>query len=224
MTTTCDPNYFSDAINPITLSSCFTFTPNKNFTYSYQPGTSNPFSLVGIYFTYNCFNPFFCTTSGSAQISVQNSLIALFTNFSATFYFSTRVLQPSGATQHQVYYISTGEFNTPSTISATFSAEVVVSNVTMDYSIMPWTNILSISNLAWFGLKKGSTKSSTNVYSPLPRFDTIASNYQYLIFRYYKKEDWMLGIIGGGIFLIYFALWTVCHTFNRGLYRVNAAE
>jgi hypothetical protein len=71
---------------------------------------------------------------------------------------------------------------------------------------------------------KGSTKNTSNIFAPLPRFDTMASNYQNMVFRYYKKEDWMLGVVGGGIFLIHFMLWTICHTFNRGLSQVNAAE
>lgn len=221
---TCDPDYFADAINPVSLSSCYTFTPNKTFTYAYQPGTSNAFSIVGFYFTYNCFNPFFCATRGSTLVSVQSNLVALFRNYSATFYFSTRVLQPNGAFRHQVYYISSGQFNSPTTISGQFDAEVVVSNITMDYSIMPWTNILSTSNLGYYGQMKGSTKNTSNIFAPLPRFDTMASNYQNLVFRYYKKEDWMLGIVGGGAFLIYFALLTVCYTFNQGLSRANSAE
>lgn len=120
--TSCDPNYFSDAVNPVPLSSCYTFSPNKNFTYAYQPGTSNPFSIVGFYFTFNCLNPFFCATGQSAMVSVQSNLVALFTNFSATFYFSTRVLQPDGSFKHQVYYVSSGQFNSPTTISGQFDA------------------------------------------------------------------------------------------------------
>jgi hypothetical protein len=226
MITSCDPNYFADAINPVTLTSCYSFTPNKAFTYSYVNSVSSAYSnsIVGITFIYHCFNPFTCTTTGAEQILVQSNLVSLFTNYSATFYFSTRVLQPDGSTKHQVYYISTSEFNTPYTIGSAFDAEIVVNNITMDYSIMPWTNMVYTSNLAWYGLQKGSSKTNTAVYSPLPRYGTIASTYQNLIFRYYKKEDWLLGIIGGGMFLIFLSMWVLCHHFNQSYFRINATE
>jgi hypothetical protein len=104
-----------------------------------------------------------------------------------------------------------------------FDAELVLNNITMDYSIMPWANMKYATNLAWYGLQKGTSKMNTNLF-PLPKIDTISSNYQNLIFRYYKKEDWLLGIIGGGIFLIYLGLWVLCHPINQTLFRINAAE
>lgn len=79
------------------------------------------------------------------------------------------------------------------------------------------------TNLAFLGLQKGTPKTTTNIYSPLPKIDTIASNYQYLIFRYYKKEDWLLGVIGGSAYLIFLSLWVLCHPINQALFRMNAA-
>ena len=94
----------------------------------------------------------------------------------------------------------------------------------MDYSIMPWTDMKYLSNLAFYGLQKATPKAAASIYTPLPRIDTIASDYQNLIFRYYKKEDWLLGVVGGSAFLIYLSLWIVCHCINQSSFRVNAAQ
>jgi hypothetical protein len=115
-------NYFADAVNPFTLKDCFIFTPNKNFLYSYQPTASTINSQVGFYFGLSCFNAFFCRAGGSTLTSVQNNLVAAFTNYSMTFIFSTRVLQPDGSSRHQVYNVSSGEFTNPIAAAATFDA------------------------------------------------------------------------------------------------------
>jgi hypothetical protein len=99
----------------------------------------------------------------------------------------------------------------------------MISNITMDYSIMPWKNMQYVSNLAFYGLQKATPKTTTTLISPLPKIGTIASNYQNQIFRYYKKEDWLVGVIGGSAYLIYLCLWILCHPLNQGLFRKNAA-
>jgi hypothetical protein len=89
---------------------------------------------------------------GAALLSVQSNLVAVFSNYSMVFYFSTRVLQPDGSSRHQVYNLSSGEFTNPASISASYDAELMMSNITMDYSIMPWANMRSITTLAYYGL------------------------------------------------------------------------
>lgn len=218
-------NYFSDAVNPVSLTDCFIFTPNKAFLYAYVPVTTNAMSQVGFMFTYSCYNDFFCKSGGSTETLVQNNMIAAFTNYSVTFVLSTRVLQPDGSTKHQVYNISSGEFTNPSAPAASFDVELMICNTTMDYSIMPWRNMKYSSNLGFFGQQKAVPRTAgLFIYTPFPQIDTIASNYQYQIFRYYKKEDWLLGVIGGSAFLIYLALWVVCHPINQALFRMYAAE
>jgi hypothetical protein len=101
-------NYFADAVNPVTLTDCFLFTPNKAFLYAYAVGGAVPLSQVGFTFVYSCFNAFFCKSGGSTMTAVQSNMVAAFTNYSMTFIFSTRVLQPDGSTKHQVYNISSG--------------------------------------------------------------------------------------------------------------------
>ncbi len=101
-------DYFSDAVNPVTLTDCFLFTPNKAFLYAYVVNGVVPLSQIGFTFFYNCFNAFFCRSGGSAMTAAQNNVIAAFTNYSLTFIFSTRVLQADGSTKHQVYNISSG--------------------------------------------------------------------------------------------------------------------
>lgn len=101
-------DYFSDAVNPVPLTDCFLFTPKKAFLYAYAPVTTNAMSQVGFVFAHTCYNAFFCRSGGSTLTSVQNNMIAAFTNYSITFILSTRVLQPDGSTKHQVYNISSG--------------------------------------------------------------------------------------------------------------------
>lgn len=156
--------------------------------------------------------------------SVQGNISAVFTNFSMVFYFSTRVLQPDGSTRHQVYNISSGEFTNPLAVSAAFDVEVMLNNITMDYSIMPWANMVYLTNLAYYGFKRASPRTAASVVSPLPKIDIISSIYQNQIYRYYKKEDWLLGIIGGSAFFVYLFFWALCHPYNQSLFRINAAE
>jgi len=89
---------------------------------------------------------------------------------------------------------------------------------------MPWWNKKVISSLAWFGVVKGIPKNSTTVVSPVPKVDVTTINFQDKIYRYYKKIDWLLGIIGGGMFLFFLVLWIPCNFINQSLQHMNYAE
>lgn len=43
---------------------------------------------------------------------------------------------------------------------------------------------------------------------------TVTNSMQVAV-RFYKKLDWLLGIIGGGIFLFYLIFWVIFNYFNR---------
>lgn len=42
--------------------------------------------------------------------------------------------------------------------------------------------------------------------------------------RYYKKIDWLLGVIGGGMFLFYLMFWAVFNYVNRSLLKIELAN
>ena len=45
--------------------------------------------------------------------------------------------------------------------------------------------------------------------------------YNIQAYRYYKKLDWLLGIIGGAMLLFYILLWIPCSYINRNRHRVD---
>jgi len=43
-------------------------------------------------------------------------------------------------------------------------------------------------------------------------------------YRYYKKLDWLLGIIGGAMLLFYIILWVPCNYINKTLHIIRNTE
>lgn len=156
------------------------------------------------------------------MVSVQSNIVSTFNNFSVLFYFSTKVLQPDGSNKHQLNYVSSGQFNSLYTLAANFDVEVILNNITMDYSIFPWKSMVYLSNLAWYGFVKGGVKTTTTILS-LPKFNIMSASYQNFIYRWYMKGDKWLGILGGGFFLIFFGFWVCCSHINQSKYRITAA-
>ena len=35
-----------------------------------------------------------------------------------------------------------------------------------------------------------------------------------IIYRDYKKLDWLIGLVAGGIFMLYLLFWVLCNGFN----------
>jgi len=56
------------------------------------------------------------------------------------------------------------------------------------------------------GNQKGEIKTNSNLNVSPPKLALGSSLFNYFTFRYYKKLDWLLGILGGGIFLNYIGL------------------
>ena len=52
---------------------------------------------------------------------------------------------------------------------------------------------------------------------------TVTNGMQVAV-RFYKKLDWLLGIIGGGMFLFYIIFWAVFNYFNRCWARLTLAN
>jgi hypothetical protein len=45
-----------------------------------------------------------------------------------------------------------------------------------------------------------------------------------MAFRYYRKLDWLLGIIGGGMLLFYLILYVPCTFINRRVHKMRNVE
>jgi hypothetical protein len=71
---------------------------------------------------------------------------------------------------------------------------------------------------------KGVSKNATALQAPLPKLNFVSSYYQNQVFRYYKKIDWLLGIIGGGMSLFFILLWIPLHYLNRSFQHSSYAE
>lgn len=94
----------------------------------------------------------------------------------------------------------------------------------IDDSILPWWNNRTYDNLFWAGKVSGSDGNqimleSLGYFSDLYTF----TEYRYS-YRYYKKLDFILGMIGGAVFLIFLFFWVVFTYFNRTLQKMRNAE
>jgi len=48
--------------------------------------------------------------------------------------------------------------------------------------------------------------------------------HQIVAYRYYKKLDWLIGIIGGAMLLFYIILWIPCNFINKNLHKIRNTE
>lgn len=93
--TSCDTNYFSNALNPPpNFTDCFTFPPYSKIDITYLP--SNGYLLFGFFAYTYCLDPFRCSPSSTGLLAYQNNFASIFNNFTYTIYFTSRVLQPNG--------------------------------------------------------------------------------------------------------------------------------
>jgi hypothetical protein len=45
-----------------------------------------------------------------------------------------------------------------------------------------------------------------------------------VVFRYYRKLDWLLGMLGGGILLLFLFFWIPCNYLNTVKQKIQASE
>jgi hypothetical protein len=84
----------------------------------------------------------------------------------------------------------------------------------IDDSIFPWRNNRNISTLNWNGEQRFVTKTNS-------QYSIFYDDSQIVAVRYYKKLDWLLGIIGGGIFFFFVIFWCIFNPINRWLQRID---
>lgn len=85
----------------------------------------------------------------------------------------------------------------------------------MDDSLLPWFNYKQRTGPAWYGTMLGAPKISSSTTLLGVRNGFVASRYQNQVFRYYKKVDWLLGIIGGAMFLFFIVLYLPFYYLNQ---------
>jgi hypothetical protein len=169
-------------------------------------------------------SPFFCKTGNTYLTAVTAAYTNFFANYYYKVYFTSKVLMPNGMSRFQVHEVDSSEWYSPYTISSNFDAEISVQTSYFDDSIFPNFNNKTVTNFVWNGNPKGFARNASAVLSNSIRIDYIASTYNTLQYRYYKKIDWLLGIIGGGIFLFYFIAWIPCTYINRTFQKMSNAE
>ncbi len=177
---------------------------------------------MGFYSYSYCPDPFYCLSNSVARNATINNFTNVFNNFTFTLYFSTKVLQPNGSFVDEVFALQGSSFNAPLTITSDAYAEIEIRNTTMDDSLLPWNNFRKLSAPAWFGSTSSVPKNVTATQSGV-RVGISASRFQNQVYRYYKKADWLLGIIGGAMFLFYMVLYVPLHFFNSCQKRRRAA-
>ena len=94
----------------------------------------------------------------------------------------------------------------------------------IDDSILPWWNNRTYENVFWSGKTSGEdgTQAELQIYGFYNIYQ-VSPQYLYT-FRYYKKLDFILGMIGGAVFLIFLVFWVPCSYVNRTLQKMKNAE
>lgn len=72
---------------------------------------------------------------------------------------------------------------------------------------MPWYNNITKIIPVWEGLSDGRALDESNAQIQGTATFIATQISQRIIFREYKKLDWLLGMLGGGIFLLYLIFW-----------------
>ena len=86
---------------------------------------------------------------------------------------------------------------------------------------MPWLDEVIEGGLVWLG--RSMTGQQTDSQSVGNGIEINFSLHKYNIeaYVYYRKLDWLLGIIGGAMLLFYIILWIPCTYINRNLHIVR---
>ena len=89
----------------------------------------------------------------------------------------------------------------------------------MDLSVMPWVDFTTASGLVWLGqsMLVSQQKGGQAVTNGI-EVNFSLNKYNVIAYRYYRKLDWLLGVIGGAMLLFYIILWLPCSYLNRTLH------
>lgn len=141
-------------------------------------------------------------------------------------YFTSKIIKPDGSNELVMnrFFSTTAE---PTSYIGTSVNQIIyqIRNTTMDISIMPWKNIKNVSNLVWMGEMYNAL-----LLDPITaaRYGVVVSisNYLYQLrtFRYYKKVDFLMGVVGGAMLLFYLILWVPFNYINKTLHQIKNTE
>jgi Sec7-like guanine-nucleotide exchange factor len=180
---------------------------------AYLAGQYSSLSLV--INTYSFSNPF---PSYTFIPSLQQQLLSdILANYYVEFYFTSKVITPSGAVKFQLHRAYSTQINIASDyIAASFRVIAGLRSTLMDNSIMPWRNNKNITVMSYAGDYQGQAVLTTQTMSDngVQQTLVVMSSLEVAV-RFYKKLDWLLGIIGGGIFLFYLIFWVFFNFYNR---------
>ena len=216
----CDPLYFSDTTNPTTLKDCFIFPKDTYIDLSFYQGVHTTFGFDSFF---TCSNPFNCSFGKPYYTTKTNNFTTLFSNFSFTLYFTSRILTHDAGFKDQLFSISSHNWNTPFTATSHILTELTSCNVTVDDSIKPWKTTKNMSFSAWSGVSRGTPITSQNSMLTPPQAAFISGTYQKIINRYYEKVDKLIAMIFGGIFILYIMMYLPINYINRCFARIDNA-
>lgn len=94
----------------------------------------------------------------------------------------------------------------------------------IDDSILPWRNNQTYSSIYWDGGASGKDIPEAFVVNVGFIVDYYVKPVYYYAYRYYKKLDSILGMIGGACFLIFVLFWIPFSYINRTLQKMRNAE
>jgi hypothetical protein len=151
----------------------------------------------------------------------------LLQNYYYVVYFTSKLADPSnGESMFQVnrFYSTETAFNEGQGASIdqiNYNQKTYVS----DISIMPWWNNVTKSGLVWMGQTEHylSVDLTTAATLGIETYFGIGPD-GVITFRYYRKLDWLLGIIGGGMLLFYLILYVPCTFINRRVHKMRNVE
>ena len=124
-------------------------------------------------------------------------------------------MTPSNEVKFQVHSFYTTEFTSSNTsLWTSFNVNQGFKLTMIDDSIFPWRNNRNVSTLSWNG--EQIFVASTNTLFGI-KFDDS----HVVAVRYYKKLDWLIGIIGGGMFFVFIVFWSIFNPINRWLQRIE---
>ena len=185
------------------------------FSYSYMY-----FSIMAPLVT----NPF--PTSVFVQTAAQQMYTDILTNYYVEFYFTSKDILPDGSLRFHMHRAYSTQINVASdSIGANFNITAGMRVTLMDDSILPWRNYKNVSVMSWSGNYQGTKAQNVQgaATSGVQSAFTVTNSMQVAV-RFYKKLDWLLGVIGGGIFLFFLIFWVVFNYFNRTWAKLNLAN
>jgi hypothetical protein len=218
----CDPQYFAKDINGLVLEDCLMVPDYVQYDVMYSQGTFTSLALV--LSPPPITNPF----PSSAFTATQGQLLFadLLANYYCEFYFASKVVTPAGTVQFQLHRAYSTQINVASdSLGASFQINAGLRSTLMDNSIMPWRNDRNVTVMSYSGNFKGT--SALNIQTAATngvqqKFQVV--NSMEVAVRFYKKLDWLLGIIGGGMFLFFAIFWQVFNFYNRNAVRFELAH